>query len=105
VIGTRTRIVVGAVVLAVIALLVGLIIALSPGNKKAPPTHAAYARLFQQAVVRKTRISVLDQWPKPPYQTFRGEGQDQCFEWLDQRVALYDLCFEKNGILVRKDIH
>jgi hypothetical protein len=66
------------------------------------PSHAAYARLYEQAIVRATRISVLRKWPKPPYQTFRS-GTRTCYEWYDDPVALYSLCF-RNGLLVDKAI-
>jgi hypothetical protein len=66
------------------------------------PSHSAYALLYRHAIVRTTRISVLRQWPSPPYQTFRS-GTRTCYEWYDDPVALYSLCF-RNGILVDKAI-
>ena len=91
---------VGAV--AVIALVVAIGVWLSSGSKKPALTDAAYAQLFSEAVVRKTRIGVLDQWPKPPYQTFRDNFHDQCFQWFDKGPkAVYTLCF-KNGLLAIK---
>jgi hypothetical protein len=65
-------------------------------------THEAYALLYTDSVVHKTRISVLNKWPKPPYQTYHA-GQQRCFEWWDKPVALYNLCFVK-GLLSDKAI-
>jgi hypothetical protein len=98
-----TRIAVGAGAVAIVALAVGLGVWLSTQSTKPPPlTDVAYARLFNRAVVHRTRIDVLDQWPKPPYQTFHDNFRDQCFEWLDSPAkAVYTLCF-KNGLLAIK---
>ncbi len=65
-------------------------------------SEVAYGLLFNAAVVHKTRINVLSQWPKPPYQTYTS-GPETCFEWWDKPVALYNLCF-LNGLLVDKSI-
>jgi hypothetical protein len=98
---THAKILLGAAALAIIALVVGVSIWLSSGSKKPPLTHVAYARLFGQAVVKKTRIGVVDQWPKPPYQTFGDNFRDQCFQWFDRPTFVYTLCF-KNGVLAFK---
>jgi hypothetical protein len=65
-------------------------------------SHRQYALLYLNAVISKTRISVLNNWPKPPYQHYRS-GHEDCYEWWDKPIALYNLCFE-NGILTDKAI-
>ena len=39
-------------------------------------------------------------WPKPPYQDFHDGDGNHCLEWIDQAKTLYDLCFDKAGLLV-----
>jgi hypothetical protein len=97
---TQATIAVSAVALAIIGLVVGIAVWSSSGSNKPPPTHVEYARLFDRAVVQKTPISVLKQWPKP-YQTFGDNFQDRCFEWFDRPNLVYTLCF-KNGVLAIK---
>jgi|SRR5580658_9389970 hypothetical protein len=65
-------------------------------------SHRAYALLYADALVHKTRISVLAKWPRPPYQHYRA-GDQNCYEWYDRPVALYNLCFV-NGLLTDKEI-
>jgi hypothetical protein len=65
-------------------------------------SHRQYALLYLQAVVHKTRISVLGHWPSPPYQHY-SSGNQTCYEWWDKPVALYNLCFVK-GVLSLKAI-
>jgi hypothetical protein len=73
-------------------------------TQASPPilSHRAYALLFLNATLKKTRISVLRQWPNPPYQHYTAGKQD-CFEWWDKPIALYNLCFE-HGVLTTKAI-
>jgi hypothetical protein len=101
----RTRgawIAVGAGAVAIVALAVGLGVWFSTRSTQPTLTSAAYAQLYSRAVVHKTRIRVLDQWPKPPYQSFHDNFDDQCFQWLDSPAkALYTLCF-KRGLLAIK---
>ena len=100
--GTRTRLIVVASAVVLVALVVGItIFATSKSTPKAAPTHLAFRQLFESAVVGKTTISVLSQWPKP-YQSYTAKP-DQCFEWYDNHVALYNLCF-LNGVLHAKDL-
>ena len=95
--------VIAAAAVVVVGLAVGLTVWLTNGSSEpAPPTHQAYQQLFTSAVVRQTRIAVLDKWPKP-YQTYHDSYKHQCYEWWDKPVALYSLCF-KDGTLVNKDI-
>ena len=103
----RHRRAVGLVAAAVVVgLAIGLPLGLG-GGKTAPKvtglSHTAYAQLYQAAVLRQTTISVLGRWPKPAYQSYRDGRGDQCFEWYDKPVALYNLCF-RHGLLVDKAI-
>jgi hypothetical protein len=95
------KIVLGLGTLSLIALGVGITVWLTAGGNRPVLTHVAYARLFARAIVRETRIGVLDQWPKPPYQTFGDNFGNQCFEWFDRPKVVYTLCF-KNGLLAIK---
>jgi hypothetical protein len=101
----RSKIILVTAVVAIIALAVGLTIWLtSDGSSNGTTSHADYARLYNAAVVGKTKIDVVDQWPKPPYQDFRDGSGNHCFEWFDKPKTgggtLYDLCFNKAGVLV-----
>jgi hypothetical protein len=99
----RGKIIIAVAVAALIALAVGLTFAFTGGDtEEATLTHQQYAELFANAQIQKTKISVLDQWPKP-YQTYHDSYQHQCYEWWDKGAALYSLCFQK-GTLVNKDI-
>ena len=98
-IGTR-NLLLGAAVVAV-ALVVGLTIWATSGSSKHDLTSAQYLQLFERAEVGKTTLSVLDQWPKPPYQSFLS-GANHCYEWFDKPRNLIDLCFNAKGILIRK---
>jgi hypothetical protein len=71
------------------------------GSKKV--SHAAYMQMYTAAVPGKTENSILDQWPKPPYQSYHDNFNDHCYQWIDKPVALYNLCF-KDGKLVSKDL-
>jgi hypothetical protein len=101
--GNRTRLIVVVVAVLVIALIVGVTVwaTSSKGSSNPAPSHVAYRQLFNSAVVGQTKLSVLSQWPKP-YQTYTA-APDQCFEWYDSHVALYNLCF-LNGVLHAKDL-
>ncbi len=100
--GTRTRAIVVVAAVIVVALIVGItVLATKKGSSNPSPTHFAYRQLFAAAVVGQTKISVLSQWPKP-YQIYTAKP-DQCFEWYDNHVALYNLCF-LNGVLHAKDL-
>ena len=65
-------------------------------------SHRAFALLYLSAKLNKTRIGVLKQWPNPPYQHYTA-GKQECYEWWDKPIALYNLCFE-NGVLTTKAI-
>jgi hypothetical protein len=105
----------GAAVFVVIAggAVGGIVWATSGGSGSKPATtavvthparlsHRQYALLYTDAVIHKTRISVLAHWPSPPYQHYIYSDQT-CYEWWDKPIALYNLCF-KNGVLTTKAI-
>jgi hypothetical protein len=101
---TRKRAVIGAVVISLLvgAAVAGIVISRSNG-KAGVPSHAVYARMYAAAIPGKTRISVLDQWPKPPYQSYHDNFDDQCYQWREVHVALYNLCFRR-GTLAFKTV-
>jgi len=104
------------VVLAVVGLSVGLPLGLrssghSPARESAGPpprtgtlSHAAYAKLYNSAVLGQTTSAVLKQWPSPPYQRYHSGSGLLCYEWWDKPVALYNLCFNGKGVLEDKAI-
>src|SRR5947209_5418843 len=109
----HARIALGAAALIAAGLVAGAIVWATGGNtpkikgttqkeQSSPLSHERYTFLYTNAVIKKTRISILHRWPTPPYQTYRS-GLNQCYEWYDKPVALYSLCF-KNGLLVDKAI-
>jgi hypothetical protein len=120
---TRTRVVIGAVVvvLAAVALAVAIVLGTGDDGAKAggsttsptstdaplvtrpeiaPTDRARYRKLFKSMKVGTTRIEILSKWPKP-YQDFPDQFGDRCVEWKMGRI-LYDLCFKKD-VLVLKD--
>jgi hypothetical protein len=99
--GTRTRIIVVAVAVLIVALIVGITVLATKSSSKPTPSHLAFRQLFDSAVVGQTKISVISQWPKP-YQVYSAKP-DECYEWYDSKVALYNLCF-LNGVLHAKDL-
>jgi hypothetical protein len=97
---------VGAVIVAA-GLAVGLTLGLRSGGAKAPPSHAEYVRLYEAATVGSTRIAdVENEWPQPPYQNYHDGNGNHCFEWFDKPDTgagmLFDLCFDKKGVLLTK---
>jgi hypothetical protein len=101
---TRGRIVIIVVALVAIGSAVGLTVWLtSAGGSTSALSHTQYAQLYASAVVGKTRESTaLADWPKPPYQDFVDGAGHRCFEWFDKPILLYDLCFDKQGVLVTR---
>jgi hypothetical protein len=65
-------------------------------------THLGYATLWQETVAGHTKITILNKWPKPYQHYSDGTGND-CYEWDDKPLRLYNLCF-KNGLLVSKSL-
>ncbi len=100
----NAKIAVAVAVVAAVALAVVLTVSLTSSSKPAPLSPAAYVQLFAAATVGKTQLStVLDTWPKEPYQDFHDGSGNHCLEWFDRaRSILYDLCFDKAGALISK---
>jgi hypothetical protein len=68
----------------------------------APLSHRTYALLYLSAIVKKSRIGILKEWPNPPYQHYTA-GSQICYEWWDKPIALYNLCFD-HGLLTDKAV-
>jgi len=66
-------------------------------------THSDYALVWQQTRVGEAKDVVLARWPTPPYQHYKDNLKDDCFEWSDEPVYLYNLCFI-GGVLRSKDL-
>ena len=96
-----------AVVVGVAGLAVGLTLGVRSGAAKAPPSHAEYVRLYRAAKIGATRIAdIRKAWPKPPYQDYHDGSGNHCLEWFDKARKgggmLFDLCFNKKGVLLTK---
>jgi hypothetical protein len=105
---TRRWLAVGAVVSVAAAAAVALTITLTGGGGQNEPgsgqlSHAEFARLWQETHVGESREAVLARWPKPAYQHYTDNLKDDCFEWSDKPVYLYNLCFF-GGVLRSKDL-
>jgi hypothetical protein len=93
---------------AVAALGIGIGLWISSGGSTSSADRAGsgspvgYGGLWQKAVVGKTRIDVLSLWPKP-YQHYSDGTANDCYEWNQRSVKLYNLCF-KNGVLASKSL-
>jgi hypothetical protein len=103
--GTRAKILAVAA-LAIIALVVGLTVWLTSDTTEAAPSHTEYLQLYQAAAVGQKESTLLQQWPKKPYQSYHDGTGHRCYEWLEmydngKSRALYDLCFKK-GLLTSK---
>ena len=102
----RTTIAVSGVVgIAVALALVGWLVASrdnSASDRLASLSHSGYAQLWQQAVAGHSTTQILNDWPKPYQHYSDGSGND-CYEWDDKPVRLYNLCF-KHGVLVSKSL-
>jgi len=101
--GRKGWFVIGAVVLAAIAVAVPLALT---GGGPGKLSNADYARLWQGTLIGQPEKAVLARWPKNPYQHYSDNLADECYEWQDNKVGnskslathLYNLCF-KNGVL------
>jgi len=100
-----------AIVVVIVAAAAAVALALTQtgggGAKERPRsdemTHSDYALLWQQTRVGEAKNVVLARWPTPPYQHYKDNLKDDCFEWSDEPVYLYNLCFI-NGVLRSKDL-
>jgi hypothetical protein len=113
----RWRLAIGAAGLAAVAIAVVLATSLTDGGetKRGGATtqasdadstqlsHADYARLWKRTRVGESKSTVLARWPKKPYQHYSDNLKDDCFEWLDKPLYLYNLCF-KGGVLRSKSL-
>jgi hypothetical protein len=106
----------GAAVLAAVVVAVVLAVVLTGGGGsggggtteagRADSTqlsHAEYARLWTATRVGEARSKVLARWPEEPYQHYSDNLKDECFEWLDKPIYLYNLCF-RDGVLRSKSV-
>jgi hypothetical protein len=92
----------GAVLLAAAGLAVGLALALGGGGPK-QLSHADYEKLWDDTHVGEPKEAVLARWPKVPYQHYKDNLKDDCYEWSDEPRYLYNLCF-KDGVLRLKTL-
>ena len=101
---TRMKLIIAGVVLVLAGLAAGLTVALTSSSASTTVSHKEYAQLFARATIAQTKITVLNQWPKP-YQIYHDAYFHRCYEWWDKPLFLYNLCFDrKNGILVNKEL-
>jgi hypothetical protein len=90
-----------AVALAGLGVGIGLWLTLGSTSRPAPLTQASYVHLLRATTIGRTSIKTVEStWPKPPYQDFHDGVGNHCLEWIDQTKTLYDLCFDKAGLLV-----
>jgi hypothetical protein len=100
----RKRWIIAIVAVVVIAgASVALAVGLSGGGSTPTLTHVAFARLYTETAIGDSRTKVMSEWPKKPYQTYSDGFKNQCFEWWDRPLSLYNLCFRK-GVLVTKSL-
>ncbi|MBV8080575.1 MAG: hypothetical protein JO186_09415 [Actinobacteria bacterium] len=101
---TRTKLIIGGAVVVVAGLVAGLVVALSSNGGTTTLSHQEYATLFADAQVLHTKITVLNDWPRP-YQTYHDGYMHRCYEWWDKPLYLYNLCFDRyTGVLVNKEL-
>jgi len=82
---------------------VALVVVLTKSDSKPQElNHVAYARLWSGTAVGTQLDTVLAKWPEP-YQTYSDGFKNQCYEWWDKPLSLYNLCFKK-GVLVTKSL-
>ncbi len=90
-----------AVVVVALALGLSLWLTLRSSSTVEPLSQASYVHLLRATAIGKTSIaSVESTWPKPPYQDFHDGNGNHCLEWIDDEKTLYDLCFDKTGLLI-----
>jgi hypothetical protein len=97
--------------LAAIAVAVGLTLALTGGGGSTQLSHADFERIWAETRLGDATSAVLARWPKVPYQHYRDNLKDDCYEFEDvpdpahnnMPQNIYNLCF-KDGVLRTKDI-
>jgi hypothetical protein len=109
---TRKRwwLAIGAAAVAAAGLAVGLSLALTGGGSGGRDgggpkrlSHADYEVLWDETHIGDAKAAVLARWPKVPYQHYRDNLKDDCYEWSDEPNYLYNLCF-KDGVLRLKTL-
>jgi hypothetical protein len=73
------------------------------GGEPKPLSHDDYTRIWHETRVGESRDEVLARWPKDTYQHYRDNLKDECFQWRDDRLYLYNLCFTA-GVLRSMDL-
>jgi|SRR5579862_8317269 len=100
----RMKLIIAGAVVVVAGLAAGLTVALTSSGASTTVSHKEYAQLFAVATVSQTKITVLNQWPKP-YQIYHDGFMHRCYEWYDKPLFLYNLCFDRStGVLVNKEL-
>jgi hypothetical protein len=97
---------IGAAVLAVAAAAIVLALVFTGGGDGGKPkrlTHDDFTRMWLATRVGESMDVVLARWPKVPYQHYRDNLKDDCYEWRDDRRYIYNLCFTA-GVLRAKDL-
>jgi hypothetical protein len=94
---------IGAAALVAVALAIALPLALTGGGGPPKnPTHADYEVLWDGTHLGDPMKEVLSRWPAP-YQHYKDNLKDDCYEWSDKPNYLYNLCF-KDGVLRLKTL-
>jgi hypothetical protein len=101
---TRKRAALAATVISLLVVgVVAGVVVLHTGGDSPPPSHASYAEMYEAAIPGRTKISSVENWPRPPDQSYHDNFNDQCYQWRDPHVALYNLCF-RHGTLAFKEV-
>ena len=89
---------------AVGGVVLGLV--LTGGGGRGEPkslSHDDYMRIWRETRIGDAMDDTLARWPKDPYQHYRDNLQDDCYEWRDGRRYIYNLCFTAR-VLRSKDL-
>jgi hypothetical protein len=97
--------------LAAVAVAVGLTLALTGNGGSKQFSHSDFAVLWSDTNLGDPEQAVLARWPKVPYQHYKDNLKDDCYEWEDvpdpsrgnMPRNIFNLCF-KGGVLRTKDI-
>jgi len=107
----RRWLAIGASVVVVAAVVVGLTLALTGGGGPKQLSHADFELIWTETHVGDPASTTLARWPKVPYQHYTDNLKDNCYEFADvpdptrnnMPENIYNLCF-KDGFLRTKDI-
>ena len=95
---------IGLIAVAAVTLALTLTRNEDPGQLESKQlSHEDFARLFAETREGDEKDAVLGRWPSDPYQHYRDNLADDCYEWSDTPLYLYNLCFTQ-GVLRTKDI-